>query len=67
MSDEQGSMWIGLAEKLFGLILIIISGILLYFTLTSTSTLIQFAGLFGFLAVVMLIAGILLIIIKPPE
>ena len=65
--SEEGSLWIGLAEKLFGVILIIASIVLYYFTFTSTDTLSIFIGLFGFLGTVVLIAGVFLIIIKPPE
>ncbi len=65
--SEGGSIWIGLAEKLFGLILILVSILLFYFTYTSTASLSVFTGLFGFLSTIVLIAGIFLIIVKPPE
>jgi hypothetical protein len=65
--SEEGSFWISLAEKLFGLILIIISILMIYFTATSTAVLGMFTGLFGFLSAVILIAGAFLMIVKAPE
>jgi hypothetical protein len=65
--SAEGSFWVGMAEKLFGIITIIIGILLIYFTLTSTDTLGGFSGLFSFLAIVMIIAGVLLLLAKPPE
>jgi len=65
--SEEGFFWINLAEKLFGLILIIISLLMIYFTATSTAALGIFTGLFGFLSAVILIAGAFLMIVKAPE
>jgi hypothetical protein len=67
MSEEGDSFWITLAEKFFGLLLVAISIILFYFTFTSTAVLGIFTDLFGFLGVIILIAGTFLIIVKPPE
>jgi uncharacterized membrane protein HdeD (DUF308 family) len=65
--SEEVSLWTKIAEKLLGIILVILSILLLYFTATSTDALGAFAGLFGFLGVILLIAGIFLIIVKIPE
>jgi hypothetical protein len=65
--SEEGSFWIGLAEKFFGLILVIVSIILIYFTATSLDTLSAYTGLFAFLGVIVLIAGAFMIVVKPPE
>jgi len=65
--SEEGNFWVTIAEKLIGIILIIVSIIMLYLTATSGSTLNLFTGFFGFLGVVVLIAGGLLIVVKPPE
>ena len=65
--SEEGSFWITITEKVIGIILIIVSITMLYFTLTSDATLGAFTGLFGFLGVVVLIAGGFLIVVKPPE
>jgi hypothetical protein len=67
MSEEGDTFWVSLAEKFFGLLLLIIGAILLYFTLTSTTYLGAFTGLFGFLSIVILAVGVFLLIVKPPE
>jgi uncharacterized membrane protein HdeD (DUF308 family) len=67
MSEEGASFWITLAEKFIGLILIIVSILMIYFTATSTSVLTVFTGLFAFLGAVLLIGGAFLIIVKAPE
>ena len=67
MSDETGSFWIKLAEKLFGLVLIIVGAVTLYFTATSTDTLGAYTGLFVFLSIVILAVGVFLLIVSPPE
>jgi hypothetical protein len=63
---REGSFWIGLAEKLFGIILIILGILLAYFTATSP-ILGTFTGIFFFVSIVILVAGSLLIVVKPPE
>ena len=65
--SEEGSFWVSLAEKLFGLILIIVSALMIYFTATSTAALGVYTGLFGFLSAMLLIAGTFLIIVRAPE
>ncbi len=67
MSDEGDTYWVSLAEKLFGVLLIIIGAMLLYFTATSANTLGVFTAFFGFLSIVVLIVGFLLLLVKPPE
>jgi hypothetical protein len=67
MSEEGPSFWLSLTEKVLGIILVIISIIMLYFTATSTSALTVATGLFTFLGVVVLAGGAFLIITKPPE
>jgi hypothetical protein len=66
MSEEGDTFWISLTEKFFGLILLIIGSILLYFTATSTDTLGAFSAFFGFLAIVVLAIGLILLLVKPP-
>jgi len=65
--SEGETFWVSLAEKFFGLLLIIIGALFLYFTLTSTAALGVFTGLFGFLSVVVLIVGLFLLVVRPPE
>jgi hypothetical protein len=65
--SETGSFWIKMAEKFFGFLILVLSILMIYFTATSATSLGAFTGLFGFLSVLLLIAGTLLIIVKPPE
>jgi membrane-bound ClpP family serine protease len=64
--SEGDTFWVSLSEKFLGILLTIIGALFLYFTLTSTA-LGAFAGLFGFLGVVVLIAGLFLLIVRPTE
>ena len=66
MSEEGDTFWISLAEKFFGLILLIIGSILLYFTATSTVELGAFSAFFGFLSIIVLAVGLILLLVKPP-
>jgi hypothetical protein len=65
--SEGDTFWLSLAEKFFGLLLAIIGGLFLYFTLTSTAALGGFTGFFGFLGVVVLLVGLFLLVVRPPE
>jgi hypothetical protein len=66
MSDEGDTFWVSLAEKFFGLLLIIIGAVMLYFT-AITSGLGTFSVFFGVISVIMLIIGLFLLLVKPPE
>lgn len=67
MSEEGGSYWVSFAEKLVGILLIIVSGLMLYFTATSTDSLGVYSWIFAVLGVIVLIIGIFLLLVKPPE
>jgi uncharacterized membrane protein HdeD (DUF308 family) len=67
MSEEGTSFWITLTEKVIGIVLIILSILMIYFTLTSVAALSLFTGFFTFLSVVILIGGAFLLVTKPPE
>jgi hypothetical protein len=67
MSEEGDTFWVSLAERVFGLIFIIIGAVMLYFTATSTDVLGGFSVFFGVLSVILVIVGIFLLIVKPPE
>jgi len=62
--SEEGGFGITLAEKFFGLIIIIIGALATYYTFTSTSALGDFTGFFGFLSIFLLALGVFLIIAK---
>jgi hypothetical protein len=66
MSVEGDTFWVSLAERVFGLSLIIIGALMLYFTAT-TSGIGGFGVFFGVLSVIMVIVGIFLLIVKPPQ
>ena len=66
MSEEGDTFWVSLTERLFGLLLIVIGAVMLYFTATSTE-LGPFSVLFGALSVILMLLGIFLIIVKPPK
>jgi hypothetical protein len=65
--SEKGSYLAILAEKIIGIALIVLSGLMLYYTATSTNTLGTYSGMFGALGVIILIVGIFLLIVKPAE
>jgi len=65
MSEDGDTFWVSFAERTIGLILIIIGAVLLYFT--ATTALGGFGTFFGAISVIMLILGIFLLIVKPPQ
>jgi len=69
MSEEGDTFWVSLMEKFFGVILLIIGGIMLYFTATSTGStqLGAFSWFFGVISIVMIIIGLFLLLVKAPE
>jgi hypothetical protein len=62
--SEEGGFGLVAAEKFFGLILIIIGALSTYYTLTSTQALTDYTGFFGFLSIIVLALGVILIIAK---
>ncbi|MEM2103506.1 MAG: hypothetical protein QW717_01270 [Candidatus Bathyarchaeia archaeon] len=61
---EEGGVGITVAEKFFGLILVIVGALATYYTLTSVQALGIYTGFFGFLSIVLLALGLFLIIAK---
>ncbi len=66
MSEQRDMFWVSLIERIFGLVLIIIGAIMLYFTATAEG-IGGFGLFFGILSIILVIVGILLLIIKPQE
>jgi hypothetical protein len=64
MSEEEGSFGLNLAEKFFGLILVAIGAIGLYYTITSTTVLLSATGLFYLLLIVLIALGVILLTSK---
>lgn len=65
MSEE--GFGIGIAERFFGLIIFAVGLVVLYYTLTSESALLVFTGFFGFLCVLLVALGLILMIAKTSE
>jgi hypothetical protein len=64
MSSEEGGLGLKLAERFFGFILIIMGVLDMYYTFTSLDTLGLFTGFFGFLGLILLVIGWILITAK---
>jgi hypothetical protein len=62
--SEEGSFGVGLAERFFGLILLIMGIVVLYYTITSAQALLAFTGFFGFLCVILIVLGLILVTAK---
>jgi hypothetical protein len=62
--SEEGVFGLSIAEKFFGLILLIIGGLATYYTFTSSNALGAFTGFFGFLSIVLVALGLFLMIAK---
>jgi ABC-type tungstate transport system substrate-binding protein len=67
MSEEGDTFWVSLAEKFFGIIVIIVGGVLLYLTATSTGTLGAFSLFFGVVSVILIAIGLFLLLVRPTE
>ena len=65
MSEEGDTFWVSLFERFFGLILLVVGAVMIYFTVTSPVG--GFASLFGILSTVLIIIGVFLILVKPPQ
>jgi len=62
--SEEGGFGITLAERFFGLILIIVGAIAMYYAFTSVQALDVFAAFFGFLSIIPLVLGLILLTAK---
>jgi hypothetical protein len=63
MSEESG-FGLNLAEKFFGLIILLTGIFALYYTVTSAQALVMYTGLFGFLSIILMVLGLILVIAK---
>jgi len=62
--SEEGSIGLSVAEKFLGLLIIIFGSLAAYYTYASIQVLGSFAWFFGFLSIVLIIAGFVLITAK---
>ncbi len=67
MSEEGDTFWVSLSEKFFGLLITIIGAVLMYFTATSTDVLGVFTAFFVLLSLVLLVVGVFMLLVRPPE
>ncbi|MEM3699302.1 MAG: hypothetical protein QXL57_00310 [Candidatus Bathyarchaeia archaeon] len=64
MSEGEAGFGMALAERFFGLLIMIIGALATYFTFTSFNDLGAYTGLFGFLSIVLLALGVLMLTAK---
>jgi hypothetical protein len=62
--SEEGSFGISLAERFFGLVVVAIGLFTLYYTVSSADTLMAFTWLFGFVSIVLVVLGLVMITAK---
>jgi len=62
--SEAGGFGLPLAEKFFGLLLLIIGAIAMYYTFTSFEALEAYTWFFGVLSIILFVLGLILIIAK---
>jgi hypothetical protein len=67
MSEEGDTFWVSLAEKFFGLIVLLIGGVMLYLTATSTDVLGAFSLFFGVVSFVLFAIGLFLLLVRSTE
>ena len=63
MSEESG-IGLNVAEKFFGLIILAMGFFALYYTVTSAQALLVYTGFFGFLSIILIVLGLVLVIAK---
>jgi hypothetical protein len=62
--SEEGGFGLTLAERFFGLIVLIVGGISAYYTFTSIQSLDPYSGLFVFLTIVLIVVGMVMLTAK---
>jgi len=67
MSEEGDTFWVSLSEKLLGVVVVAIGALMLYLTATSTNVLGAFSLFFGIISLIMLIIGLFLLLVRPPQ
>lgn len=62
--SEEGSYWIKLFERFFGVIIILVGGLSMYYVLTSLPALQIFSAFFVFLNLLLILLGLILLTAK---
>lgn len=65
--SEEGGYGLNVLEKFFGFILLVVGIIATYYTIISTDVLGGFTGFFGFLCILLVILGLILMTAKTEE
>ena len=63
MSEESG-LGLNVAEKFFGLIILLTGFLTLYYTVSSSGVLLGYTGLFSFLSIILIVLGLFLLVVK---
>jgi hypothetical protein len=63
-SEEEGGVGLKLSERFFGLIMLIVGALAVYYTATSFDVLNGFVGFFGFLCAILIVIGWILLTAK---
>ena len=63
MSEESG-FGLNVAEKFFGLIILLTGLLTLYYTVSSSQVLLAYTGLFSFLSIILIVLGLFLLVVK---
>jgi len=62
--SEEGGFGLTMAERFFGLLLLVVGAIAMYYTFESMQALGAFSAFFGFLSIILLIIGLFLMTAK---
>ncbi|MGD0977801.1 MAG: hypothetical protein ABR962_01530 [Candidatus Bathyarchaeia archaeon] len=62
--SEEGGFGLNVAEKFFGLIILLTGILALYYTVSSSQALLGYTGLFSFLSIILIVLGFVLLIVK---
>jgi len=62
--SEEGGFGLNVAEKFFGLIILLMGILALYYTVSSSQALQSFTPLFSFLSIILVVLGLVLLIVK---
>jgi uncharacterized membrane protein YhaH (DUF805 family) len=65
MSEGRDTFWVRFIERIFGIVLIIIGALQLYFSVSSDLG--GFTVLFSVIGLIMVIIGVILLVVKPPQ
>jgi hypothetical protein len=62
--SQEGGFGLSVLQRFLGLLILVLGAVSLYYTLTSLPQLGNYAGLFGFLNIIMIVLGMVLLTAK---